>query len=299
MIRARAGRARFVTHLRATVRAYPPPYDDTEEDSMQVSRTIDTPQALIKVCQEVGAEVRPGGKGFVVYGPNGIVSVSARWGNDRAKQNCLAELRRAGVDIANLPHRRTGTEGATVDIPKLVTTGGRPALAYSNTTPTPAPPPTTEPAVTTAMKPVPTPADLAKRRPEPEGPPPAKQADLDALLELVDTLSNKVAVLSRRIEKVEKATASAGIEADPGQETREKILAWFRQLPPGMKVTAGVIVSNLCTDNVEREAWRRQLGRLVEMGQIQAHRSRDGRGGAIPEYSLPVESADEPAEQTA
>lgn len=298
VIRGRAGRARFTTNPRATVREHPAPQ---EEATVRKSRKIDSPADLVKVCEDAGAQVRPTSKGgHLVHGPLGTTVIPARWAHGRGQDNVIAKLRKTGVNLAEAQHallnRRPANAAAGRRPPKLVTAGARPALAHD------------------------TPSDLDPERqlmptapslmdmPDQRSLVPAKDVDalldeLAALAARVDTLAGRMDALSdglaaqaarseetgRELKRPEKALSVGPIVYDRTREARERIEAWFRQLPAGMRVPAGVVTGNLCAENDEATVtmYRRQLTRMVELGQLEQHGGTSGCGGSKANYSLP------------
>lgn len=241
---------------------------------MQLNRKIDTPADLINYCESVGAEVRSTtGGGYLIKGPAGSTTIPARWDHGRGRCNVLAELRRTGLDLSALaPEQRvrpTASGDQVQEFSKLHTTGGRPSLVLTK-------------------------AD----EPEPEEetvPESATKADLDALFDLVETLSGRITVLSRRLDKLEATERTAAESAPPKEptsydicrEVRKRIMELFVTLPPNMKMNAGTVAGSLDVPDEERGRYRDQLNRLVEMGELIRHGG--SRVGSNALYSLPVQ----------
>jgi hypothetical protein len=297
VIRGRAGRARFATNPRATVYPAPPLDEKDKEEIVQLSRAINSPDDLVKICQRAGATVRPTKSGHFVQGPHGCARIPEQIDRGRALENCIAQLRRAGVDLSDAmptqPAPKRATAGSPADLAKFFTNGGRPTLTFVKDDDEP----------DTAAK-----EDSMTAQPDTESEGEAAfvtQADLDTLLEMLDSvnrrlegasqaldgLSSRLDRVERRLRKVENGDGQSNW--DRTKEVREEILAWFRQLPAGMRLPSGAVCDNVCKNEEEREVYRRQISRLVELGQLQQHGTdRSGRGGAYYTYSLPESSAE-------
>lgn len=272
MIRGKKGRARFTTADRATVR--PEHYWSRGEDELMegLLRKVQTPAALVRACEEAGATTRQTGSGgTLVRGPNGSATISTHW-RGRSRANAIADVRRLGLNFDAVlapPPRSAGVTATSQEsVDDVTTEPDEPELEEEVAMGNPA-----RPSPLTAI---------------PTRKPSATQEDLEAAIDLIGTLTGRIEALVTRVDKVEKRVAglAQGSTYDPGQEIRERVISWFKQLPPGFLAASGTIVSNLepDADKPTKEAYRRQLANLVKAGQLQS------RGeSASTQYSLPIE----------
>lgn len=301
-----------MTDSRAIVRSFETEHIE-KDDIVQLSRTIDSAEDLVKVCEETGATVRRTKTGYFVQGPRGTSRIPIQITRGRALENTIAQLRRNGIDLtAALPaqqRRRAQTEHhVEEEIPKMTVNGGRPTLAYDkpieNGSPTPAK--------------TPTPLDVPSRPAASSPAAPAKavtQADLDAVVELLaaqtrrleetqarledhvrrlDGAERRLRAVEGRLDKAERALRDVGSTGGPSQNQflrakniRDQILAWFRTLPTGMRVPPSVVAHNLCSDEDGHTLYKRQVIRLAEMGELQQHNEGGEGAGVRYHYSLP------------
>src|ERR1700756_3640147 len=318
MVRGKAGRARFASNLRATVREFiPEPEPDCEEPIITTSRKIERPADLADLCERAGATVRrTTGGGHLIRGPEGTAVLPAHWGNGRSRANTIAQVRRIGLELVELeavqsrkpegdqieeeeeePVTLTATEVDSVEVEHDCATQGDVGALLDLC------------------------EVISKRVASLEASVDDRLRQLnEAVQKAIDVVGNKVVAgdsavakalrkeihdlevredkrgrahalkiteVSIIVERLEKAAESAhrAVQADKFQVIRDKIVEWFRTLPPGMRMPAVAVTSNLCGDGDDAAVYRNQLARLVELGELQKHSSRGNRGGGS-QYSL-------------
>lgn len=268
MIHGKEGRARFTTATRATVRP-DHQWNRGEDELMEGTlRKVKTPDDLVRACEDAGASTRPVSSGGVlVKGPAGVTTIPPQWsGRGRGRANAIAAVRRLGLNLdADLAPPPTLMQVVAVE----------PEAIYEEQE-------VEETEMANPARPNPLTA-LPARKPS------ATQEDLEATIELIETLSGRISALAARMGKVEKQLA-AGIgepsKYDQAKYVRDRIITWFKQLPPGFLAASGTIISNLepDADNAIKGTYKGQLAVLVKEGQLRAHGER-----AATQYSMPVE----------
>ncbi|MEV1294470.1 hypothetical protein [Pseudonocardia sp. NPDC049635] len=273
-IRARTGRARHFTSARAVVRERPTPYP--EEDPVRAARRIDTAAQLADWCQDAGYRTRQtSGGGWLVYGPVDTAVIPSRWGHGRGRKNVMSNLRAAGLDLSPLDadeaqHRDDDTDRTPTpaDIAKLVVNDRpRPVLAYSKTA---------QEDTMPEEQPTPPPAEVSAE-------------DFLALLDRVEQLEQLLADTRAELQETRDQLPHIGPTAKEVQarERRERIITWFQQLPPGFRVTAGMVNENLGVPEEERRAYGETLRQLVaDRVLITANGGVGERGGRHAHYEL-------------
>lgn len=248
-----------------------------------ILRKAKTPADLVRLCEEAGATTRPTSSGGTfVKGPTGTTSIPTHWATrGRGRANVIAAVRKLGLDFDSTLAPPPPSRPAAAAVPQ------QPA----DPAPTPVDP--EEPDMGDTPRPGaarPNPLSVIPTRK-----PSATQEDLDACLELIDTLSSRIGVLAARIDKVEKSIAAGHTEPskyDHARELRQRIITWFEQLPAGFRAASGTVVSNLDpdADKAMKSSCRVQLANLVRSGQLQVHGE-----GAGTQYSLQTDRAAHPA----
>lgn len=291
MVKAKQGRARFVTADRATIRTL------RDEDIA----AIDTPGKLVRLFQKLGYETRITGKSHhMIYGPGGkTMTVPQTWSGPRGRDNCLADARRVGL-LPGKNEEWTPVDGSLqielgVDIPKTYTQGGRTTLTYVK-----------EEDQMTQRQPdsYALQSELANR---------ASKSELLALVDIVSELSARVDGLKTVVDEnfeshvgalntfAGRITAledqlSGGKVVRPRQklrrdrlaEIRDEIVAFLSQFPGEPKFPLGFITANLSSDDLPPTSYANQLKKLVEEGKVVQHKVEGDRSGAKTMYSLAV-----------
>lgn len=120
----------------------------------------------------------------------------------------------------------------------------------------------------------------------PQRKPSATREDLEAAIDLIETLSGRISTLAARVDKVERRLTAAAVEPskyDQSRYIRERVVAWFKKLPPGFVAASGTVISNLepDADKALKSSYRLQMANLAKSGQLRVHGE-----GAATQYSL-------------
>lgn len=315
-IRARAGRARPATADRATVRervdtttTHRAP---TAGDAVKDRRITDIDD-LRKACEDRHAIVSQTAKGLRVQGPGGVAFINANWGDPRARENAIHDVKRyAGIDVAQ-PAQRTALGSALLDTavkrtaraavaaapPKLIVTGSTVVAEHDDGRRVPVP---RRPATTTAAAPA---EDLAA--PADEHPPAATAEDVAALEDLLaeqsaalaavvarcDALAAEVAELRSRPAPPALRELPAAPEPEPEPEAEPEaepqlppqvraVLDAVDAMPDGLRFRTSFLAKQA---EVSTATVRAVLAREVDDGRLHRH---PGSDGTAVRYSRPA-----------
>lgn len=137
-----------------------------------------------------------------------------------------------------------------------------------------------------APKPVTTPTGVPLPTQIRQSVPIATKADVDAVLDLIQALTAKVADYSARLSILEHRPAVLNPpKVDKLQQVRDDIETWLKSLPLGMWVSTGMVARNLGAEDEKGVAmYRRQVERLAQLGTLD--KEGGGTTGSTAQFRL-------------